>query len=196
VRERGGHCPGRVGEEFAGREVRQGLVFEVADRELHDRVLAMLCFDDLDRVGPVGQERLVAPVGPELGLGSQESGAAHDQPLGAEHRLRDLRLPSLRVILEGLPVLLGDRGDCGPDVLLLASADRIRPSGALQTAHDLVVPESRVCAQQLRPGRPALATRGISSSTRRSAPREVFAEPFRARMCSTSPVPARVARIG
>ena len=154
VRERGDHRPGRVGKELAGREVRQGLVFEVADRELHDRVLAMLRFDDLDRVGPVGQKRVVAPVGPELGLGSQESGAAHDQPLGAEHRLRDLRLPSLRVVLEGLPVLLGDRGDCGLDVLLLASADRIRPTGALQTAHDLVVPESRVCAQQLRPGRP------------------------------------------
>lgn len=46
------------------------------------------------------------------------------------------------------------------------------------------------------PVAPARATRGINSSTNRSAPREVFAEPLRARMCSTSPVPARVARIG
>ena len=46
------------------------------------------------------------------------------------------------------------------------------------------------------PVAPARATRGISSSTNRSAPREVFADPFRARMCNTSPVSERVATIG
>jgi hypothetical protein len=46
------------------------------------------------------------------------------------------------------------------------------------------------------PVAPARCTRAISSSTNRSAPRAVFAEPLRARMCSTSPVPALVARIG
>ena len=46
------------------------------------------------------------------------------------------------------------------------------------------------------PVAPARCTRGISSSTNRNAPREVFADPLRARMCNTSPVPARVATIG
>jgi len=38
------------------------------------------------------------------------------------------------------------------------------------------------------PVAPARATLGSSSSTNRSAPREVFADPFLARMCNTSPV--------
>jgi hypothetical protein len=42
---------------------------------------------------------------------------------------------------------------------------------------------------------PARTTRAISSSTKRSAPRALLALPVRARMCSTSPVSARVARI-
>ena len=46
------------------------------------------------------------------------------------------------------------------------------------------------------PVAPARCTRGISSSTNLSAPRDVFADPLRARMCSTSPVLARVATIG
>ena len=79
--------------------MRQRLVFEVADRELHDGVLAVLGFDELERVGAVGQEREVAPVGPQLGLGADQAGAADDQSLGAEHRLRDLRLPGLGVVL-------------------------------------------------------------------------------------------------
>jgi hypothetical protein len=55
-------------------------------------------------------------------------------------------------------------------------------------------PES--ARNNLGPVAPARATRGISSSTNRSAPRALFADPFRARMCNTSPVCARVARIG
>jgi hypothetical protein len=43
---------------------------------------------------------------------------------------------------------------------------------------------------------PARCTRAMSSSQKRCIPREVFAEPFLSRMCSTSPVSARVARIG
>jgi hypothetical protein len=42
VRQGGDHCPGGVGEELAGGEVRQCLVFEVTDREFHDGVLAVL----------------------------------------------------------------------------------------------------------------------------------------------------------
>ena len=46
VRERGEHGPGAVGVEVAGGEVRQRLVFEVADDQLDDGVLAVLGLDD------------------------------------------------------------------------------------------------------------------------------------------------------
>jgi hypothetical protein len=39
--------------------MRKPLVFEVADRERDDGVLAVLCLDDLKRVGAVGQQREV-----------------------------------------------------------------------------------------------------------------------------------------
>jgi hypothetical protein len=44
--------------------VRQRLVFEVADRELDDCVVAVLCLDQLERFGAVGDEREVPPIGP------------------------------------------------------------------------------------------------------------------------------------
>ena len=47
-----------------------------------------------------------------------------------------------------------------------------------------------------RTGAPARRTRARSSSTKRSMPRWVLADPFRRRRCSTSPLSARVARIG
>jgi hypothetical protein len=46
------------------------------------------------------------------------------------------------------------------------------------------------------PRAPARMTQSRSSSQKCSIQREVFAEPFRSRMCSTSPVSAPVARIG
>ena len=63
--------------------MRERLVFEVADRELDDGVLAMLGLDDADRVGAVGQEREVPPVGKQLGLRADQAGATHDQTLAA-----------------------------------------------------------------------------------------------------------------
>ena len=56
--------------------MRQGLIFEVADRELDDGVLAVFGLDDRERVGAVGDEREVSPVGPQLGLGADKAGAA------------------------------------------------------------------------------------------------------------------------
>ncbi len=41
--------------------MRERLVFEIADRELDDGVLAMLSLDELERFGPVGREREVPP---------------------------------------------------------------------------------------------------------------------------------------
>ena len=72
--------------------MRERLVFEVTDGELDDGVLAVLALDDLERLGAVGDEREVAPVGKQLGLGAEEAGAADDEAPIAGHRLGDLRL--------------------------------------------------------------------------------------------------------
>ncbi len=42
VRERRDHCPGGVREELPGGEVGECLLFKVTNRELNDRVLAVL----------------------------------------------------------------------------------------------------------------------------------------------------------
>jgi hypothetical protein len=63
VCEGGDHGLGPVGDEQAAREVHEGLVFEIADHELNDGVLAMLAFHLSDRIGAVGRERVVKPVG-------------------------------------------------------------------------------------------------------------------------------------
>jgi hypothetical protein len=97
----------RVGHVLAGGKVREGLVFEVADGELDDGVLAVLGLDDLEVVAAVGQKREVPPVWPEFSLVSDQAGAANDQALGADHRLGDLRLAIFGVVLQGLPVGLG-----------------------------------------------------------------------------------------
>ncbi len=55
VRDRGDHRPGAVGVKVPRGEVREGLVFEVADDDLDDGVLAMLSLDDRDRFGAVGR---------------------------------------------------------------------------------------------------------------------------------------------
>ncbi len=79
--------------------MRQGLVFEVADDELDDGVLAMLGLDLGDRFGAVGRQREVPPVSEQLGLLADEAGAPDDQPPGAQDRFGDLRLPrSLRAV--------------------------------------------------------------------------------------------------
>ena len=98
VRERGEHGPGAVGVEVAGGEVRQRLVFEVGDDLLDDGVVAVLGLDDRDVVGAVGDEREVPPVGPQLGLGAEQAGAADDQPAPAVDGLGDLRLAAVGVV--------------------------------------------------------------------------------------------------
>jgi hypothetical protein len=84
VREAGDHRPGRVGAEQTGREVRQGLVFEVADHLLDDGVLAMLGLHCFDRFEAFGREREAAPLaGEQLALGRRgrtRSGATRRRP--------------------------------------------------------------------------------------------------------------------
>jgi hypothetical protein len=100
------------------------------------------------------------------------------------------------IVLERSPVLLRDRRDRGLDVLLLAHADRVVQPQRSRRVMSFPFQNPESARNSFGPLAPARATLGISSSTNRSAPREVFADPLRARMWSTSPVPARVARIG
>jgi hypothetical protein len=75
VRQRGcDHGPGAVGGEPTGREVREGLVFEVADRELDRGVIAMIDIGGERWDCAVGRKRVVAPVGEQLGLRAEEAG--------------------------------------------------------------------------------------------------------------------------
>jgi hypothetical protein len=82
----------------AGEEVREGLVFEVADDEFDLGVLTMLGIDFVHPLVTVGEERVMAPVGEQLGLvvlGVQVY-SADDQPVGAERRFGELADPRCR----------------------------------------------------------------------------------------------------
>ena len=79
--------------------MRECLVFEVTDRELDDGVLAVLCLDLFERVGAVGQERMMAQWA-ELGLRASRR-VRRTISVGGVHRLRDLR-SILGVVGEGL----------------------------------------------------------------------------------------------
>ncbi len=57
VRQGGDDRPGGVGGDLARGEVRERLVFEVADRQLDHGVLAVLRLDDRQVVGAVRSER-------------------------------------------------------------------------------------------------------------------------------------------
>src|ERR1700733_5722758 len=152
VRDRGDHCPGAVRVELAGGEMRERLVFEVADRELDDGVLAVLSLHDLQRLGAVGDEREIPPVRPQLCLWADEPGAAHDQPPAVSGYFGDLRFTVIGVVLQGLPRLLGDLLDRLGNPELQAHADRVAPAGALERRDQLAVPESRVGPEKLLAG--------------------------------------------
>ena len=111
VGEAGDHCPGGVGVEAAGGEVRERLVDEVADHELNDGVLAMLFLDQLERLAPVSDEGEVLPGRKQLLLIIEGADPANDQPLVAEHGLGDLGRARLRVVGDRPPLLVGDRLD-------------------------------------------------------------------------------------
>ena len=81
------------------------LVFEVADGELDGGVVAVVDVGGEHRDGAVGREGVVAPVGPELGLVADESGAADDQPPVPKLGFRELRLAGVGVVGDRDPVL-------------------------------------------------------------------------------------------
>jgi len=57
----------------AGREVRERLVGEVGDDLVDDSVIAVLGLDEVELVGAVGEDRKVPPVGPQLGLRTEQA---------------------------------------------------------------------------------------------------------------------------
>ena len=98
------------------------LVLQVADRQLHLGMLAVLGVDGVHVLLPVGEEGEVAPVGEELRLpllGVQVD-AADDQPPAAVGGLGELADARLGVVGDGLPGRLGDLGDPLCDALVLA----------------------------------------------------------------------------
>src|SRR4051812_31299376 len=182
--------------EVAGGEVGEGLVFEVTDDELDDGVLAVLGFDDRERFGSVGREREVLPAGQQFALGVEGAHAAHDQALVAEHGLGDLRDARRRVVGERLPA-----GSSMCSIAARTCGCRRTPIEYCQPAlarraKTLVDQNPESARSSFGPVAPARVTRAISSSQKRSIPREVFAEPFLSRMCRTAPVSAREATIG
>ena len=126
----------------------------VADDELDLGVLAVFGIDMVHRLGAVGDERVMAPVGEQLALGflGVEVHATDDQPVIAERRLGQLADTAVGVVGHGLPVLLGDLGDPAGDVALHRDADRVVAALLAQASGDLLVPEPRVRAQQDHPG--------------------------------------------
>ena len=78
--------------------MRQRLVFEVGDDLLDDGVLAVFGLDHGDVLGAVGEKAEVPPVGPQLGLGAEQAGAADDQPPAAVDGLGDLGLAVVGVV--------------------------------------------------------------------------------------------------
>jgi len=160
VREGGQQRPGGVGEEDPGWAVAESCaLLEVADGELHHGVAAVVGVQLDGAAGAVGDERVVAPVRPQGGLGVDQTGAAHDQPaacLASKRRLGHLGGPAVGVVDVG-PGVLADGGDRGLDQLGLAHRDREPDGVAAARGDDLARPESRVAPQRQRPGCPGPA---------------------------------------
>lgn len=104
------------------------LVFEIADAELDDGVLAVLGFDRRKRVGAVGRRRKQLPARQQLALAIERADAAHDQPPAAEDCLGDLRDARRRVVVKRRPCGLVDLLDRHVHLWLKADADRELPA--------------------------------------------------------------------
>ena len=74
--------PGVVGRESAGGQVRQGPVDQVGEHGFDDCVLTVGQVSLRGRLGAVGEERVVAPDGEQLGQLGLVADPAHDQPGG------------------------------------------------------------------------------------------------------------------
>ena len=134
--------PGAVGEEPSrGAAAEPGVFFEVTNGELDGGVGSVVGVGgDGVEVVSVGDEAVVAPVGPQLALGADQACAAHDEPqlgglavgtaqpvaaaAGLDGGLSHLGLPAAGVG-DRLPgVLAGGRDGCF-DLGVLCDGDRV-----------------------------------------------------------------------
>ncbi len=91
--------------------------------------------DQCDVLIAVGDRAEAPPVGPQLGLGTHESGAPDDQPPAGVGGLGGLRLTSVGVV-DALPGVLVNRLDGRADGLDHPHPDRVLPAGLLQALED------------------------------------------------------------
>ena len=126
-----------LAKKLPGGEVRERLVFEIADAQLDDGVLAVFGLDELERVGAVGEERVELPGRQQLALGGRACGRGGRSAVACQRRLGDLRLAGRRVVVQGLPGAFGDLLDRGADRGLQAHPDRVAPARPLEPREDL-----------------------------------------------------------
>src|SRR4051812_6210076 len=137
----------------------------------------------------------MSPVRPQLGPPPDQAGAPDDQPPPAVDGFGDLRLAVVGVV-DALSGVLVDLLDGGADVLVVRTAIEYCQPAFCRRLNTRVFQNPESALSSLAPVAPARSTRAISSSMKRSMPFWVFADPFLRRICSTSRVSARVARIG
>lgn len=206
VREDRAGEPRGVGVMVAGREMFEpGAFFQVTNHQLDGGVFAMeLIGLHGVEIGAVRDERVVAPVGPKSSLRFiGETGAAHDQAdaasvfsfAGGVDRFRDLRQATCGV-LDVDPVVLGNRGNGRFHVFVQANRDRPADAVGVERSMSFHAQNPESARNVTDPVAPARLITATSSSTNRTAPRAVFADPCRIRANNTSPLPARVASSG
>ena len=154
--------PCRVGVELAGRAVfESGSFFEVADREFDGRVITVELIRDDSWGVEAGDERVVAPIGPELQLGGiRETSASHDESeatfvfvtAGHVEGLRDVGFAAVGVG-DRLPRMVIDLGDTRPDLLVDSNSDRPPDAEASECVDQRLGPEPAVGSEDQRPGR-------------------------------------------
>ena len=139
--------PAGVGVETPGGQVSEAAFFEIADSELNRCVTAVLPVRFDGGQLRVGGEGVVPPVGPDLGLVSDQPGSADHQPQGfgrpADERLRDLGCAAVGVI-DRLPGGFGDVFDSFFDIGAEGNGYRPAHPQAVQLFDQAMRPEPGV----------------------------------------------------
>ena len=192
VREHAAGEPGAVGgEPSGGAAAEPGALFEVSDGELDCGVGSVVGVGGTGvEVFSVGDEAVVAPVGPQLALGAEQAGAAHDEsqlgPLavvavelvaaaaGFDGALSDLCLAAAGVF-DACPVVVVDgRYGCF-DLGVVWDRDRVAGVVGAEGRDHVIGEEPRVGAHRHRTVTAASAARrrrrASVSRAKRSLPR-------------------------
>jgi hypothetical protein len=112
-------------------------VLEVTDGQLHHRIAAVIGIQLDGGSFSVGDQGVVAPVWPQGGLGADQAGASHHQPVAAKGGLGELGDAAVGILDPG-PGGLGDRGDRLLDLGGLADGDRVADVVAAQPPGQLL----------------------------------------------------------